>query len=77
MKQLVLGAGIFILIELLLTMLFAVNEWIMMILAAGAIITLLLFILVRLTELVKSNRDHLENQRRQKMRELNQQSSLQ
>ncbi|MCV4231733.1 hypothetical protein OHJ21_11180 [Virgibacillus sp. LDC1] len=77
MKQLVLGAGIFILIELLLTMLFAVNEWIMMILAAGAIITLLLFILVRLTELVKSNRDHLENQRRQKIRELNQQSSLQ
>ncbi|MEC0256353.1 hypothetical protein [Paenibacillus lautus] len=77
MKQLVLGAGIFILIELLLTMLFAVNEWIMMILAAGAIITLLLFILVRLTELVKSNRDHLEDQRRQKIRELNQQSSLQ
>ncbi|PJN55638.1 hypothetical protein PAEVO_23600 [Paenibacillus sp. GM2FR] len=71
MKQLVLGAGIFILIELLLTMLFAVNEWIMMILAAGAIITLLLFILVRLTELVKSNRDHLEDQRRQKIRELN------
>ncbi|MEC0310648.1 hypothetical protein P4H67_28190 [Paenibacillus lautus] len=77
MKQLVLGAGIFILIELLLTMLFAVNEWIMMILAAGAIITLLLLILVRLTELVKSNRDHLEDQRRQKIRELNQQSSLQ
>jgi heme exporter protein D len=77
MKQLALGAGIFILIELLLTMLFAVNEWIMMILTAGAIITLLVLILVRLTEQVKSNRDHLEDKRRQKIRELNQQSSLQ
>lgn len=76
MKQLVLGAGFFILIELLLFMLFGVDEWVMIILAVGVIITLLLLILVRLTELVKSNRDHLEHQHRQKIRELNQQSRL-
>lgn len=76
MKQLALGAGIFILVELLLFILLGVDEWIMLILAAGVIITLLLLILVRLTELVKSNRDHLEHQQRQKIRELNQQSRL-
>lgn len=76
MKQLALGAGFFILIELLLFMLFGVDEWVMIILAVGVIITLLLLILVRLTELVKSNRDHLEHQHRQKIRELNQQSRL-
>lgn len=74
MKQLALGAGIFILIELLLFILFGVDEWIMLILAAGVIITLLLLIHTRLTELVKSNRDHLMHQQRQKIRELNQQS---
>lgn len=76
MKQLALGSGFFILIELLLFMLFGVDEWVMIILAVGVIITLLLLILVRLTELVKSNRDHLEHQHRQKIRELNQQSRL-
>ncbi|MGC6587176.1 hypothetical protein MKY82_19625 [Paenibacillus sp. FSL W7-1279] len=76
MKQLALGAGFFILIELLLFMLFGVDEWVMIILAVGVIITLLLLILVRLTELVKSNRDRLKHQQRQKIRELNQQSRL-
>lgn len=76
MKQLALGVGFFILTELLLFILFGVDEWIMIILAVGVIITLLLLILVRLTELVKSNRDYLEHQHRQKIRELNQQSRL-
>ena len=65
MKQLALSAGIFILVELLLFILYGIDEWIMLILA-GVIITLLLLILVRLTELVKSNRDHLMHQQRQR-----------
>ena len=75
MKQLALSAGIFILVELLLFILYGIDEWIMLILA-GVIITLLLLILVRLTELVKSNRDHLMHQQRQKIREMNDQSRL-
>ena len=66
MKQLALSAGIFILVELLLFILYGIDEWIMLILATGVIITLLLLILVRLTELVKSNRDHLMHQQRQR-----------
>lgn len=75
-KQLALGTGFFILIELLLFILFGVDEWIMIIIAEGVIITLLLLILVRLTELVKSNRNHLDHLQRQRIKELNQPSQL-
>lgn len=76
MKQLVLGAGIFIVTELLLITLLGVDEWAMMVFSAGVIITILLLIFMRLTELVKSNRDRLDHQQRQRIQELNRQSRL-
>ncbi|OMF78623.1 hypothetical protein [Paenibacillus glucanolyticus] len=74
MKTLALGAGIFIVIELLLIMLLAVDEWIMIMLAAGVMITLLSLILHYQMKLVKSNRDYVVHQKRQKIHELNQKS---
>ncbi|EGG31661.1 hypothetical protein [Paenibacillus sp. HGF5] len=76
MKQLALGAGIFIVTELLLITLLGVDEWAMMVFSAGVIITILLLIFMRLTELVKSNRDRLDHQQRQRIQELNRQSRL-
>lgn len=76
MKQLVLGAGIFIVTELLLITLLGVDEWAMMVFSAGVIITILLLIFMRLTELVKNNRDRLDHQQRQRIQELNRQSRL-
>lgn len=76
MKQLALGAGIFIVTELLLITLLGVDEWAMMVFSAGVIIAILLLIFMRLTELVKSNRDRLDHQQRQRIQELNRQSRL-
>lgn len=76
MKQFALGAGIFIVTELLLITLLGVDEWAMMVFSAGVIITILLLIFMRLTELVKSNRDRLDHQQRQRIQELNRQSRL-
>lgn len=76
MKQLALGAGIFIVTELLLITLMGVDEWAMLVFSAGVIITILLLIFMRLTELVKSNRDRLDHQQRQRIQELNRQSRL-
>ncbi|ACX65974.1 hypothetical protein [Paenibacillus sp. Y412MC10] len=76
MKQLALGAGIFIVTELLLITLLGVDEWAMMVFSAGVIITILLLIFMRLTELVKSNSDRLDHQQRQRIQELNRQSRL-
>ncbi|MCI1777530.1 MAG: hypothetical protein LKI04_26320 [Paenibacillus lautus] len=76
MKQFALGAGIFMMTELLLITLMGVNEWAMMVFSAGVIITILLLIFMRLTELVKSNRDRLDHQQRQRIQELNRQSRL-
>ncbi|MGG3505720.1 hypothetical protein ABES58_09585 [Paenibacillus lautus] len=76
MKQLALGAGIFIVTELLLITLLGVGEWAMMLFSAGVIITILLIIFMRLTELVKSNRNRLDHLQRQRIKELNQQSKL-
>ncbi|ETT66143.1 hypothetical protein MHI43_19030 [Paenibacillus sp. FSL H8-0457] len=76
MKQLALGAGIFIVTELLLITLLGVDEWAMMVFSAGVIITILLLIFMRLTELVKSNRDRLDHLQRQRIQELNRQSRL-
>ncbi len=74
MKTLALGAGIFIVVELLLIMLLAVDEWIMIMLAAGVMITLLSLILQYQMKLVKSGRDYVVHQKRQKIHELNQKS---
>lgn len=76
MKQFALGAGIFMVTELLLITLMGVDEWAMMVFSAGVIITILLLIFMRLTELVKSNRDRLDHQQRQRIQELNRQSRL-
>lgn len=76
MKQFALGAGIFMVTELLLITLMGVDEWAMMVFSAGVIITILLLIFMRLTELVKSNRDRLDHQKRQRIQELNRQSRL-
>lgn len=73
MKNLALGAGIFIVIELLLAMLLAVDESMMIMVAAG-VITLLSLILINQLKLVKSNRDRDNHQRKQKISELNQKS---
>lgn len=76
MKQFALGAGIFMVTELLLITLMGVDEWAMMVFSAGVIITILLLIFMRLTDLVKSNRDRLDHQQRQRIQELNRQSRL-
>ncbi|EFU39656.1 hypothetical protein PVOR_20169 [Paenibacillus vortex V453] len=74
MKTLALGAGIFIVVELLLIMLLAVDVWIMIMLAAGVMITMLSLILHYQMKLVKSGRDYVVHQKRQKIHELNQKS---
>jgi|GEM_PF-5898413 len=71
MKNWALGAGIFIVVELILILLFAVDGWVMLIFAAGVMITLLALTLIQQMEIVKYHRKQRRSQNREKIRELN------
>ncbi|MFF3921247.1 hypothetical protein [Paenibacillus lactis] len=71
MKNLALGSGIFIVVELILILLFAVDGWVMLIFAAGVMITLLALTLIQQMEIVKYHRKQRRSQNREKIRELN------
>lgn len=71
MKNLALGAGIFIVVELILILFFAMDGWVMLIFAAGIVITLLALTLIQQMEIVKYHREQKRSQNREKIRELN------
>ncbi len=71
MKNLALGAGIFIVVELILILLFAMDGWVMLIFASGIVITLLALTLIQQMEIVKYHREQRRSQNRNKIRELN------
>lgn len=71
MKNLAIGAGIFIVVELILILLFTMDGWGTLIFAAGVMITLLALTLIQQMEIVKYHRVQRRSQNREKIRELN------
>ncbi|GAB6931093.1 hypothetical protein JCM10914A_50760 [Paenibacillus sp. JCM 10914] len=75
MRNMALGVGIFIIIEVVLFMLLSFNLEVLILTVAGVIITLLTLLLINQSRLLKHHQEQMNHLRIQKIRELNEERS--